>query len=325
MTPDERSLAAGFLLRFFMNRTGATYADVAEGAGVPTVWLTSKDASQAREDRGKHVLNFHNTFQTQYLDQICNYIDEQMESHPLCRNRPSLINDLIEIMRGHFDAAALHQQGAGLDRLFLPALEEGDRWKGRLAKVYGGAWHIIRFAAHVGPGVEVLKNKNDPWMVYAIMNIHKGSDDTGNDLPIFRILYKALRDRENSTRPINGSILSLKEGPYMMFIGVEEGTKWPLILAADQQKDEDARPNSFKSLTLRKFESGSFITGYSMFIRAEKMTWDQLTSHKTLGNVGLFTKSQIVKRLKPQEPEINEIIESLRNTAKNRGRSMLLL
>jgi len=61
-----------------------------------------------------------------------------------------------------------------------------------------------------------------------------------------------------------------------------------------------------------------------MLIRAER-AWADIISHKTLGKVGVLPKSQLIKLLKPEEPEIEEMIPNLRNVSKNRGNAMLCL
>jgi hypothetical protein len=207
-------------------------------------------------------------------------------------------------------------------------IEDGDTWKQRVADVYGGAWYIIRFAAHLGPDAseEASKRKDDPLMIYSIMHIVPSIEKYGNDFPGFIVHYQPLRGKGEEPRKIFGNVLSLKEGPYMILMGLEAGTRHPLVIAADQNKDLNARPKAFKSLILRKAESGSFISGFAMFIRSRR-SWSDIVTHKTLGTVGVLAKSQLIKRLKSEEPtiDVDEIIPALRNVSKNRGNAMLCL
>jgi len=311
----EEDIALGLLLRFYMNTAGKTYAEVAEGANVPTVMLKTENGT--RPDRGRNVANFHNSFASEHVDKIRGFLEEKISQDDAFKNRSPIIDGLINTMRGH-----PIQPAVGLDRLLSAILEDGSSWKERVAKLYAGVWYIVRFAAHVG--IEDSRNGSDPWMVYAIMEIsaHRGEDD----FPCFTILYRPWRDdREGPPRKICGNVLSLRGGPLMLLIGVEGGTALPLIIAADQERDKDVRPGRFKSLVVRKVERGSFISGYAMFIRSKKKSLSEIAAHRTLGTVGLFPQSQVIRRLKSEEPSIGRLINSLRNVAKHKGNAMLCL
>jgi hypothetical protein len=319
LSSSEQQIAMGLLLRFYMNATGKKYSDVAIAADIPGAMLKGKKGEQEREDRGKNVQNFHNSFVSEYVDKIRAFLERKIAEDEAFKNRYKIVDNLINTMRG-----TPIQPASGLSGLLSPLLEDGDEWKKRIGHVYGGTWFVVRFAAHLGPGTE-LRNRNDPWMIYGLMEISSRSDKYNNDLPGFTILYKPVRDDgDDSPRKIYGNILSLKTGPYMILIGLEESTKHPLIVATDQNKDGSAHPTKFKSLILRKVENGSFISGYSMFIRSDR-PWGDIVSHSTLGKVGLLPKSQLIRRLKSEEPKIDTIIRSLRNVPKHSGSSMLCL
>ena len=322
MSESEQRVATALLLRFYMNKSDTTYAEIAEAAGVPTVLLNSrkKDGErEQREDRGKNVLNFHNTFTSEHADKIRTFLEQKISDDIAFRNRLPVIDNLIDAMRG-----TPNRPVVGVGGLLSAYIEDGDTWKQRVTDVYGGAWYIVRFAAHLGPDAieETSRRRDDPLMVYAIMDILRKIEKYGNDLPGFLVHYRPSREIE--PRRIYGNVLSLKTGPYMILMGLEEGTKHPLVIAADQNLDGSARPKIFKSLILRKAESGSFISGYTMFIRAQR-SWSDIVSHETLKKVGVLPKSQLIKLLKPEEPTIDELIPTLRNVSKNRGNATLCL
>jgi hypothetical protein len=322
MSESEQQVATALLLRFYMNSSGATYAEIAEAADVPTVLLKTRKKDgviEEREDRGKNVANFHNSFTSEHADKIRTFLEQKISDHTAFRNRLPIIDGLIVAMRG----SPIRPAG-GIGGLLSAYIEDGDTWKQRVFDVYGGAWYIVRFAAHLGPDAseQASKRREDPSMVYAIIDIRPKIEKYGNDLPGFLVRYRPLREIE--PRNIFGNVLSLKTGPYMILMGLEEGTTHPVVIAADQNRDGSARPKIFKSLILRKAEHGSFISGYTMFIRAER-PWSDIVSHKTLGKVGVLPKSQLIKLLKPEEPTIDEMIPTLRNVSKNRGNAMLCL
>jgi hypothetical protein len=319
MGESEQQIAAALLLRFYMNSSGATYAEVAEKAEVPTVHLKTRKGE--REDRGKHVLNFHNSFNSEHFSKICAFLEQRISDDAAFKNRAPIIDSLIAAMRGK-----AVQPAVSADGLLSAYIEDGDTWKQRIANVYGGAWYIVRFAGHLGPDAteEASKWRDDPLMIYAIIEIVPKIGKYGNGFPGFRIHYQPLREKGEEARRIFGNILSLKVGPCMMLMGLEESTQHPMIIAADQNKDPDARPRTFRSLILRKAESGSFISGYTMFIRSRR-AWSDIVDHKTLGTVGVFPKSQLIERLISEEPTIEEMIPALRNVARNRGNAMLCL
>lgn len=323
MSESEQQVATALLLRFYMNSPPRkTYAEIAEAAHVPTVLLKTRKKDgiiEEREDRGKNVANFHDTFTSPYADKIRTFLEQKISDDPAFRNRLPIIDNLINAMRGNPIRPA-----AGVGGLLSAYIEDGDTWKQRVADVYGGAWYIVRFAGHLGPDTieEASKRREDPSMVYAIIEISRKSEKYGNDLPGFFVRYRPSGEIE--PRNIFGNVLSLKTGPYMILMGLEEGTTHPVVIAADQNRDGSARPKIFKSLILRKAERGSFISGYTMFIRAER-AWSDIISHRTLGKVGVLPKSQLIKLLKPEEPTIDEMIPTLRNVSKNRGNAMLCL
>jgi hypothetical protein len=204
------------------------------------------------------------------------------------------------------------------DGLLSQGLEHGDLWKQRVADIYGGAWYVVRFSG----GTEKSKSKKDPRMIYALMDVDKECGKFKNELPRFTIFYKPRRDdADGPPRKIYGNILSLRGEQLMLLIGLEDGTQYPLIVAADQEITASLQPSRFKSLVLRKVERGSFIAGYAMFIRSKK-SLDEI-KRSSLWKIGLLSRSELITRLNSEEPTIDTMIDDLRNVAENDGNAVL--
>jgi hypothetical protein len=298
-----------------MNKSGATYAQIARAAKIPPV-ITLKDGAE-KKDAGKHVQNLHDQFNSRYVARIRRFMESQIKEG-FFDDAPPVTHDLINCMRGKPQIS--HNFA---DEIFNPMIEEGDRWKRRIYAVYGGTWLIVRFAAHSTPAMQAPRKdeegNEDPWMIYAIMQVELTSAKLDNDLPSFTILYSPHDDQESGVPwSIHGNIISLREGPYMQFIGREEGTQYPVVIAANQIKNEQMRPKRFTGLVLRKVEGRSFIVGRAAFVRAEQ-PWDVVCADKTLGKVGALTRSELIRALEPHVPDIRSVIEGVRNTIEHGG------
>lgn len=321
-TTAEQRLAMVFLLRYYMTKSRNGSADIAKAAKIPASVVLTK--GNEKKDAGRNVQIFIDQFNSPYIEKIRDFLEFEIANSGVFQGAPDLIKDLINEMRG-----TRARQFGFADEILGPSIEEGDAWKRRMAKVYGSAWFVVRYAAHLGSRFQTLpKDANgdpDPWMVYGLMEIQQEGQMSTSELPAFTVLYHPLQDHETEPpRTIEGRIFSLKEGPYMQFIGYEEGTSYPLIIAANQNKNTNARPRSFRGLVMRKVESGSFVVGNAMFIRTQK-SLAQIFAHETLGKVGLFPRSDLMRRLEPEVPDIRTLIEEVRNVANHDGFCMLHL
>jgi hypothetical protein len=334
-TTAEQRLAMQLVLEYFKIRSGLSYGEMAGLAKIPPGELQTgakhtgktndaektKDARK-RQDAGRHINNFRNQGTCPYVMRLKRYLENQLITHPAFRNPPQYVVILGEVLKGNACAKPL------IDYVFSNVVEEGHNWEQRIAKIYGGAWFIIRYAAGILPGDQsVTMTPGNPFSLYSIMDVQPSNPYLSNNgLPCFTVHYRPHRNlgQETSSK-IFGHILSLGGGEQMMFIGYEE-SHFPLVIGAIQVKSALNPPKDFPGFVLRRFEQGAFLCGYCRFVRPRSnRTIDELLSDKDVGRIGIMTRSEMVDRLKSEIPNIAEIMDELRKSGENDGTSMLKL
>jgi hypothetical protein len=298
VSPETRRLLSTILHHRYLETKSARKNDIKELAKRRAAFLRSDldNLVSIGADKGAAV--------------ILEYFRGALYKDASFRNRaPEFLRRALEALYGQPEDATISPALAKTINHFSDFSAGARR---NISDAYRGIWNIFRYAGH---GTRSRK------IMWSVMQIYPASNEPASSAG-FKIFYQP----ENKPRgTVDGSILSMRGGGHMLFVGYDHTSNYPLDILAEQVQVEEGDPPvaEFQGLIKRKHEKLGPMTARVLCLRAT----EQHDLEKAALNIGTYREEEFRQLYESRlyDNDFKAFDRKIRNRVEHEGKFVLTL